>query len=214
MKGSGPKLLLTIGGETLLERVAGTFLGHPAVGELVAVVPARHVDRARALLKARSGTSRVAVVAGGATRQDSVRLGLKALETELPYVAVHDLARALVSRSLITRVLAAAREVGAAIPALPLRETVKEVAAGRVVRTVPREGLEGAQTPQIFTRDILARAHARVTEEPAIATDDAWLVEAMGAPVAVVPGEPTNLKLTEPSDLAVLESHLRSEGGG
>jgi 2-C-methyl-D-erythritol 4-phosphate cytidylyltransferase len=153
-------------------------------------------------------------VAGGATRQDSVRIGLAALTRGLPLVAVHDVARALVTVALIERVLTAARAAGAALPALPVRDTLKEVSEGRVVRTVPRESLQGAQTPQIFTRDILARAHGRALDARVEGTDDAFLVEAMGTPVAVVPGDPANLKLTEPSDWIVLQALLDAGLGG
>jgi 2-C-methyl-D-erythritol 4-phosphate cytidylyltransferase len=210
----GPKALLEVGGSTLLERVASTFLAHPAVGEVVAVVPERLVPDARSLLEAIANPrhARVTAVAGGATRQESVRLGIGALKESLPLIAVHDVARALVDQALISRVLEAARSTGAAIPALPLRDTVKEVDRGRIVRTIPRDRLQGAQTPQIFSRDILARAHARTAETDAVATDDAWLVEAAGIAVAVVPGDPSNLKLTEPSDVIAIESHLRAGG--
>lgn len=210
----GPKVLLEVGGSTLLERVASTFLAHPAVGEVVAAVPERLVAEARSRLDALPNPrgARVGAIAGGSTRQESVRLGIAALQQSLPYIAVHDVARALVDATLISRVLEAARTTGAAIPALPLRDTVKEVDRGRIVRTIPRDRLQGAQTPQIFSRDILARAHARAAETDAGATDDAWLVEAAGVPVAVVPGDPSNLKLTEPSDVIAIESHLRTGG--
>jgi len=215
MEGRGPKVLLEVGGSTLLERVAATFLAHSAVGEIVAAVPERLLTQARSRLEALPNPrgARVAAIAGGGTRRESVRLGIGALERPLSYVAVHDVARALVDGALISRVLDAARETGAAIPALPLRDTVKEVERGRIVRTIPRERLQGAQTPQIFARDILARAHARPAETETGATDDAWLVEAMGVPVAVVPGDPSNLKLTEPSDVIAIESHLRAGAG-
>ncbi len=210
----GPKALLEVGGTTLLERVASTFLAHSAVGEVVAAVPERLVSEAQSRLDALPNPrgARVSAIAGGATRQESVRLGIGALKRSLAYIAVHDVARALVDATLISRVLEAARSTGAAIPALPLRDTVKEVDRGRIVRTIPRDRLQGAQTPQIFARDILARAHARPAETDAGATDDAWLVEAAGVPVAVVPGDPSNLKLTEPSDVIAIESHLRAVG--
>jgi len=212
MEGRGPKALLEVGGSTLLERVASTFLTHPAVGEIVAVVPERLVAEARSRLDALANPrgARVTAIAGGATRQESVRLGMGALQRSLSYIAVHDVARALVDGDLISRVLVAARETGAAIPALPLRDTVKEVDRGRIVRTIPRDRLQGAQTPQIFARDILARAHARPDATDAGATDDAGLVEAAGLAVAVVPGDPSNLKLTGPSDVIAIESHLRA----
>ncbi len=215
MEGRGPKLLLELAGSTLLVRVAATFLSHPAVGELIAVVPERLTREARTILDALPNprAARVHVIAGGATRQESVRAGLDALERPLAYVAIHDVARALVSEALISRVLDAARNTGAAIPAVPLRDTVKEVDGARIVRTVPRDRLLGAQTPQIFARDIIVGAHARAVRAGSGATDDAWLVEAAGLPVAVVAGDPSNLKLTDPSDLIALESHLRVPGG-
>jgi 2-C-methyl-D-erythritol 4-phosphate cytidylyltransferase len=115
---------------------------------------------------------------------------------------------------LIARVLAAARAAGAAIPALPVRDTLKEVVDGRIVRTLPRGNVQGAQTPQVFAPAILARAHAFARDRRLEATDDAALAEAIGAPVAVVPGDPANLKITEPTDLIVLQALLDAGPGG
>jgi 2-C-methyl-D-erythritol 4-phosphate cytidylyltransferase len=215
MGGRGPKLLLDLDGRTLLERAAAPFLAHPAVTEIVAVVPEALLDGARDAL-ARVPRERVVgarAVAGGATRQESVRRGLEALGPHAELIAVHDVARPLATVELVERVLAAAREHGAAIPALPIRDTVKEVEEGRVARSVPRERLFGAQTPQIFSRAILARAHA---QEPTTsdATDDASLVEALGVPVHVVAGEPSNLKITDPTDLIVAMALIRSGSSG
>ena len=208
----GPKLLIPIGGRPALERVLDSFLEVESVGEIVAVIPAALLDAAERTLASRSNPRGVLLTAtaGGATRRDSVRIGIEALTRSLPFVAVHDVARALVSPSLIERVLRAARDKGGAIPACPVRDSLKEVAFGRVVRSVDREGLEAAQTPQIFARDILARAHAAASSSGAAATDDAMLVERIGCEIAVVPGEPSNLKLTEPGDLVVLEAWLRA----
>ena len=211
MGGRGPKLLLPIAGKTLLERVASVFLAHPSVGELIAVVPEALLEPARRALSALPASSdiRREVTPGGATRRESVGRGLRALTLGLPYVAVHDVARALVEERLITRVLETARVEGAAIPAVPLRDTVTEVDGGRVVRTLDRARLFGVQTPQIFADAILRRAHASAETEGRDATDDASLLEASGAKVAVVPGDPMNLKLTEPSDIAMFEFLLR-----
>jgi 2-C-methyl-D-erythritol 4-phosphate cytidylyltransferase len=187
------------------------FLAHPSVGEIVAVVPDGMIGAAKDAL-GRVPRERVVgarAVAGGATRQESVRLGLEAIATQAAYVAVHDVARPLVTPALIDRVLVAARMHGAAIPAMPLRDTVKEISADRVVRTIPREGLQGAQTPQIFSRAILARAHTDGLGS-SDATDDAALVEAIGVTVAVVAGEPTNVKITDPSDLIVARALIQS----
>jgi 2-C-methyl-D-erythritol 4-phosphate cytidylyltransferase len=216
MNGAGPKLLLDLRGRSLLERVARTFLSYGPVGEIVAVVPAELLDEAQSRLARLPNPRAVSLTAvtGGGTRQESVRLGLQALTRVLPYVAVHDVARALVSPALIERVLDAARGTGGAIPAVPLRDTVKQVSEGRVTRTVPRAGLAAAQTPQIFASDILARAYEHAAAQRIEGTDDASLAEAIGAPVAVVAGDPANIKLTEPTDLMVLQALLDAGLGG
>jgi 2-C-methyl-D-erythritol 4-phosphate cytidylyltransferase len=190
--------------------VIDAFLEVEAVGEIVAVIPESLLTPAQHALTSRKNPrgARLTLTTGGATRQVSVARGLAALTRDLPFVAVHDVARVLVSPALIERVLRAARASGAAIPACPLRDSVKEVEEGRVVRSVDRTRLQGAQTPQIFSRDILARAHAAAIEEGVDATDDAMLVERIGCAVSVVPGEPANLKLTEPGDVRILEAWL------
>ncbi|HUZ19030.1 MAG TPA: 2-C-methyl-D-erythritol 4-phosphate cytidylyltransferase [Acidimicrobiales bacterium] len=143
------------------------------------------------------------VVAGGATRAASVRAGLAAVPASAEIVVVHDAARPLASRSLFTAVVAA---VGAgadgAIPAVPLADTVKRIAAGRVVETLERSDLVAVQTPQAFRAAVLRRAHAGEPD----ATDDAGLVEAIGGAVVTVPGEARNVKLTDVDDLARLGS--------
>lgn len=215
MGGLGPKLLLPVGGRTLLERVAATFLAHASVGEIVAAVPERLAGDAERVLRALPNPRGipVAVLPGGATRQRSVAVAVGALTRELRMIAVHDVARALVRQDLVTRVLEAARRDGAAIPVLPIRDTIKEVEGARVLRTVPRSGLAGAQTPQIFTRDMMLRALAAADAAGLEATDDAALVEETGTGVVTaVPGDPTNLKLTELSDVTLFEALIRSEG--
>jgi len=211
MQGTGPKLFLELEGRTLLDHAATPFLTHEVVRDLVAVVPEAFLPAASEILAALASPHRVnvSVVAGGATRQDSVRIGLAALPPESPFIAIHDVARPFVTGSLIWRVFEAAEAGGAAIPALPVRDTVKEVENGRVLRTLSRQKLWAAQTPQIFARAIIARAHEQGRHR-GDATDDASLVEALGAPVAVVPGEPTNVKITEPSDLIAAQAFLRA----
>ena len=211
----GPKLLIPVGGRPALERVLDSFLEVESVGEIVAVIPKALLKQAEKLIASRPNPrgANLHAVPGGDTRADSVRLGIEALTGSLPFVAVHDVARVNVSSELIERVLRAARESGAAIPGSPLRDSVKEVASGRVVRSVDRDRLHAVQTPQIFSHDILSRAHATAAEERAAATDDAMLVERIGCEITVVPGEPSNLKLTEPGDLALLEAWLHAPRG-
>jgi 2-C-methyl-D-erythritol 4-phosphate cytidylyltransferase len=143
------------------------------------------------------------VVKGGATRADSVRAGLAAVPTDAEIVVVHDGARPLASTGLFESVVRAVREgADAAIPALGVADTLKRVDGDLVVETVPREDLVAVQTPQAFRAEVLRRAHKGCAD----ATDDAALVEGLGATVRVVPGEAFNLKLTEPGDLVVLEA--------
>ena len=157
----------------------------------------------------------VAVVEGGARRQDSVARGIAALGEGSPddVILVHDGARPLVSAELVARVAAAAAEHGAAIPVVPVAETLKRVVDGQITATVDRTPLAAAQTPQGIRRDVLARAWA---EQPpaglATWTDEAALLEACRIPVHAVPGESTNLKVTLPDDLARVEAALVARG--
>lgn len=146
-----------------------------------------------------------ATVPGGATRAASVRAGLAAVPSSAEIVVVHDAARPLASRALFRAVVdAVSSGADGAIPGLAVPDTVKRVAGGRVVETLDRSDLVVVQTPQAFRASLLRRAHA---EEPD-ATDDARLLELIGAQIAVVQGELTNLKLTAAADLGVLESFL------
>jgi 2-C-methyl-D-erythritol 4-phosphate cytidylyltransferase/2-C-methyl-D-erythritol 2,4-cyclodiphosphate synthase len=157
----------------------------------------------------------VAVVPGGPRRQDSVAAGVAALGEGSPddVVLVHDGARPLVSAALVERVAAAAARHGAAIPVLPVAETLKRVEGGRIVATVDRAALAAAQTPQAIRRDVLARAWAEQPPGGARTwTDEAALLEACGIPVDAVPGESTNLKVTLPDDLGRVEAALVARG--
>jgi len=148
------------------------------------------------------------VVEGGATRAESVRLGLAAVPRTVEVIVVHDAARPLASDELFRSVIAAVHSGGAggAIPGLPVSDTIKMVdGTNNVTRTLDRASLVAVQTPQAFDGDLLRRAHAQRGE----ATDDAALVEALGATVRVVPGDPRNLKITTPADLGTAESLLR-----
>ena len=150
------------------------------------------------------------IVPGGATRSGSVRAGLAAVPPEAAVVVVHDGARPLAPTVLFEAVVAAvAAGADAALPGVPVTDTVKRVdAGGAVVETVDRAGLVAVQTPQAFAADVLRRAHAGAPE----ATDDAALVEAIGGRVVVVAGDPDNVKLTDAADLAVAERLLGGAG--
>jgi 2-C-methyl-D-erythritol 4-phosphate cytidylyltransferase len=148
------------------------------------------------------------VVEGGVTRAASVRLGLAAVPEGAEVIVVHDAARPLASDALFGAVIAAVRIEGAggAIPGVPVSDTIKMVdGTNNVTMTLDRSSLVAVQTPQAFGAELLRRAHALGGE----ATDDAALVEALGATVRVVPGDPRNLKITTPADLGTAEGLLR-----
>jgi 2-C-methyl-D-erythritol 4-phosphate cytidylyltransferase / 2-C-methyl-D-erythritol 2,4-cyclodiphosphate synthase len=198
-----PKQLIEVGGQTMLRRSVLACDAHPALAELVVVLPAELLADGAALVGPTSHPCRL--VAGGMRRQDSVRAGFEVLSAEVSLVLVHDAARPFVRAEVFDRVIEAARRVGAAVPGVPVTDTVKRTrgagSARAVVETVSRDGLWLAQTPQGFTRDVLARALAAgagMTE----ATDEARLVEQAGGQVAMVEGDSGNVKLTTSEDIA------------
>ena len=199
------KLFTEVSGKPLLAHAIAPFQECAAFNRIVLVVSAESVERGEKLAR-EHGLSRVtAAVPGGERRQDSVRFGVEALG-ECDYVAVHDGARPIVDARLIARGLEAVRETGAAVPAVPLADTVKEVGRDAlVVRTVDRTRLWAVQTPQFFRYDLLLRAHS---EHPEAVTDDAALLEAMGLPVKIFPGDKRNIKVTTPEDLELVRAML------
>jgi 2-C-methyl-D-erythritol 4-phosphate cytidylyltransferase len=203
--GGGDKLFALVGGEPLLAHTLSAFQVCRGVGRVVLVLSPENMERGRELV-AEAGFDKVAAVRqGGERRQDSVRNGLEALAS-CQWVVVHDGARPLVTAELIERGLEAAKETGAAIAALPIGDTVKEVEPlGVIRRTLSRGQLWAAQTPQVFRYDILREAHQRAQGE---ATDDAALVEKLGYQVKVFEGSPRNIKVTTAADLAVVEALL------
>jgi len=147
-----------------------------------------------------NGAPVAAAIIGGATRSASVRAGLAHVAEEAEVVVVHDAARPLAGRALFEEVIAAVRRgADAAVPVLPVSDTLKRVENERVVATLDRDGLVVVQTPQAFRAQALRSAHASDGDT----TDDAALVEAVGGSVVVVPGDPRNLKVTTPADLAL-----------
>jgi 2-C-methyl-D-erythritol 4-phosphate cytidylyltransferase len=207
MGANRPKAFLSLGGEPLLLKSARPFAAAQAVGSLVAVVPAADVAAAERLLAPLPKL--VAVVAGGERRQDSVLEGLRRAPSGFDgIVLVHDAARPFVDEALIDAVIGAAERTGAALPVLPLVDTIKRVREGRVVETLDRAELGAAQTPQGFRLDLLARAYAQALRDHVTLTDEAMAVERIGATVAVVPGSPRNRKITTPEDLAWAEELL------
>jgi 2-C-methyl-D-erythritol 4-phosphate cytidylyltransferase len=202
------KLLQPLAGRPLLAHAIEVFATHASIDHLAVVVSSANETAIRTLVSHMThATAKAVVVLGGARRRDSVLAGLNLLHEQMcEYVVVHDGARPLVTLALIDAAIDGARETGAALCAVPISDTIKRVEDNGLVRgTVSREGLWLAQTPQAFELEVLLRAHATTDIN---ATDDAALVELMGAPVRVVPGSTANIKVTLPADLPLAEALL------
>jgi 2-C-methyl-D-erythritol 4-phosphate cytidylyltransferase len=199
-----PKAFLELGGQPLLLRAARVFDAAPSVGAIVAVVSATEVEAARHILAVLAKP--VSVVAGGRRRQDSVLEGLKQAPDAFDgLVLVHDAARPLVDVALVESVCREAAAVGAALPVLPVVDTVKRVADGQVLETLDRETLGAAQTPQGFRFELLVSAYEAAFREGVTLTDEAMAVERLGGVVGTVAGSARNRKITTPEDLAWAE---------
>jgi len=200
------KIFALLAGKPLLWHVLQIFQGCGVVDQVVVVLGEASVERGLRLVEEGRFSKVAAVCAGGQRRQDSVAEGLKRLE-RCDWVVIHDGARPCLTVDLIERGLEEARQTGAAIAAVPLKETVKVVDSEGVIASTPRrESLWAAQTPQVFRFDLIAEAHRMVNGE---VTDDASLVEALGHKVKVYMGSYDNIKVTIPEDLALAETILR-----
>jgi len=205
------KIFATVAGQPVLWHVLQTFQGCGAVDLVVVVLNEASVERGLRLVEEGQFSKVTAVCAGGQRRQDSVAEGLKKLE-RCDWVVIHDGARPCITVDVIEQGLREARQTGAAIAAVPLKETVKVVdAEGGIESTPRRESLWAAQTPQIFRYDMIAGAHRMVKDE---VTDDATLVERLGHKVRVYMGLYDNIKVTTAEDLALAETILRMRDEG
>jgi len=219
----GPSLkqLLPIAGRAMLDRSVSAFLTHPAVAEVIVALPQSLIDDPPAYLRQHGDPGKaLRLVAGGARRQDSVANAFRAAARESEVVVVHDAARPFVTADLIARTIAAAAESGAAVAALPARDTVKHAElmvrhaqhertrerAWFVTETLPRDTIFLAQTPQAFRRDVLAAAFEFARRTNTEGTDEAALAEAAGHSVRLVTGDGSNIKVTTPEDLAIAEA--------
>lgn len=205
-----PKQFRPILGVPMLLRALRPFTSHPEVAHVVVALPPAYVERPPEWLAKLLG-ERLSLVAGGAQRADSVRAGLAALPSGAAVILVHDAARPFVGRNTIDVVIARARAGVGAVAAVPLSDTVKEVGEEhRIGKTVSRERLWRAQTPQGFPRPMLEAAYARrVSGKAATPTDDAEVCERAGFPVEVVTDSPHNVKITTTDDFRVAEALAR-----
>lgn len=205
------KPFATLDGRAVWLRCAELFVTRADVCQTIIVVAPGDQELFRRRFGANLAFMSVQIAEGGAERFESVANALALLKDEAEFVAVHDAVRPCLTEALIDSVFAKAQQTGAALLAVPVADTLKQVGGNKQVeKTLPRKGLWLAQTPQVFRRDWLSEAYANRGKLGKDITDDAQLVEAAGHPVHVVEGAPTNIKITTRSDLTLAEAVLKA----
>ncbi len=195
------KVMAELGGEPMLVHTVRAFDACDAIREIVIVTRAQLLETVMDLCR---GFSKVkTVVVGGADRAESVENGIRALSDKVRLVAVQDGARPLITDAVIDRVVRAAHTYGAAVPAVPVKDTIKYTRGGMVQETPDRRFLQAVQTPQVFDLDLLSGALQKARQDKAVITDDASAVERLGMSVKLVEGDERNIKITTPIDLQI-----------
>lgn len=203
------KQFLSLGGQPILAHTVKLFEESEYVSEIVIVGAESDLLVIKELVDQHKLDKVVAIIKGGAQRQDSVCAGVQALSSTIQRVVVHDGARPLLTLQAFHRFLGETKAFSAAIMGIHLKDTIKRVdISGKVLETPPRDGLRAVQTPQIFDRGILVEAHLQAANLGYYGTDDASLLEWMGYPVQMVEGSQENIKVTTPDDLWLAERIL------
>jgi len=198
-----PKQFVPLAGKPVLEWSLESFETHVQVAKIILVLIS-DVQKKEYMERYKKVTH---VIPGGAHRQDSVFAGFNQIDpSETDYVLIHDGVRPLVSHELISRVIQAAKERGAAIPVIPVEDTVKLIEGDKILDTLDRTKIRRVQTPQGFSYQVLRMALSRARDEEYYGTDEATLVERMGGEVFLVDGDPKNIKITTPEDLRIAEA--------
>lgn len=211
MQSTLPKQFLPLHGKPLLAHTLANLLKSDLINELLLVVPFSYLHHPIIQSCLPASHPQLKLIAGGAERQDSVYQALQRLDPAAELVLIHDGVRPFCDPRKIEQLVAACQDFAGAILALPIVDTVKEVADGVILGTQPRERLYLAQTPQIFHRSVITAAYEKARAEQFCGTDDAALVERIGGQIAVVPGDRRNLKITCQSDLEVAKFLLQNE---
>jgi len=204
------KILSPVGGKPVIVHTIAAFEASGAIDEIIVVTRKEQQDTIRELIRENGFQKVKDVVPGGVTRVDSVHCGLNAMSENMELAAIQDGARPLVTPEIIERAVMQAVKCHAAAPAIPLKDTVKEVDGfGRVLSTPPRETLRAVQTPQVFQKDLLIAAWEKARKEGKTYTDDCGAMEALGISVYLIEGSEENLKITTPLDLFLAEHILQ-----
>ena len=203
------KVMAPLKGEAMIVHTLRAFQDCDAIKEIVVVTREDLIMRIQGLCRAFPKVTMV--VAGGASRQESVENGLRALSDKVKLVAVHDGARPLITWQVIDRVVRAANTYHAAAPGIPVKDTIKVVNGGIIQETPERRRLQAVQTPQVFDRDLLKGALKKAKEDGAELTDDCSAVERLGMSVKMVEGDERNIKVTTPLDLKIAELFMEEK---
>jgi 2-C-methyl-D-erythritol 4-phosphate cytidylyltransferase len=215
MQSPTAKQFLLLGGKPILAQTIAVFEACPVVDEIFVVAPQDEMAKVQTDIVEKYQYKKVLkVVRGGRIRQQSVWNGLQGIKSDCSWVVVHDGVRPLISSQLIEAGLMEARQTGAAIIAVPARDTVKRLIPGGKLQTLPREEIWLAQTPQIFDFSLLCQAHQKASQEKFTGTDDASLVERLGQAVSLIPGDYENIKITTPEDLTIAETLIKTRSKG
>jgi 2-C-methyl-D-erythritol 4-phosphate cytidylyltransferase len=206
------KQFLQIGNKPLIIQTLQVFAQDEWCKKIILVGNELELDNMHSLVEQFGLIKPIIIIAGGKERQQSVYHGIKTLEDNNQIILIHDGARPFISREIIHEVVEKANETGAAIVAVPVKDTIKKVDYQEVVETLERSGLWAVQTPQAFRLSIVRNAHQRAEEDGFLGTDDASLVEKYGLTVCVVHGSYFNIKITTPEDLILAEAIIKSEG--
>jgi len=211
MKSDRPKQLLTLDDTPILIYTIRKFNACRLINRILVAAPKEAVDEVRKLVAGAGFSKPVSVVQGGARRQDSVAVAMQHLGPDTTIVAVHDAVRPFVKVDEIEAVVLEAHKVGAAVLAIPIVDTVKQIRKDLIDSTLTREHLVLAQTPQAFRVEVLREAFERAKRDEYYGTDESSLVERLNLSVAVVRGSERNIKITRPDDLALARFYLQEE---
>ena len=204
------KIFAELDGRAVWLRAIEPFINRDDVAQTIVAIAPEDRELFERRFRPSVAFMNITVIEGGAERSDSVARALEVVDPACEFVAVHDAARPCLTPDLIDAVFAAAIAHGAALPAIPVADTIKRAGPDRfTTETVPRQGLYLAQTPQVFRRELLMRAYANRDRLGSAVTDDTQLVEALGHPCAIVEGSPMNLKITTGADLRLASAVLQ-----
>lgn len=212
MGGEKKKQFLLLGGVPLIVHTLEIFQSNSLITEIILLIPNNEIDYCKKeIVSCNRFTKLKKIVSGGEKRQDSVFNGLKWVSPEIDIIVVHDGVRPFLTKELLETTITEAQKKGAAIVAIPIKDTLKEISGqGIVGKGINRDLLWRIQTPQAFKKEIIVRAFEKAGQDNFYATDESTLVTRLGAPVYVVSGSELNIKITTPEDLILGESILQS----